>query len=182
MPSRTALAALRTVLERIAAPAASGLAGAGVLALVAMMAIVTIDVILRYFFNDPTVWAGEVASFLTVSVVFLGLAQNMRLGDHIRIDVFTNLLPTRPRLLLDVIAHAVGIVFSVVLFLGCWARFDNFWVRQTVSDSPVMIPLWIPMLPVLVGAAVFCLAAVAGFFVRFHELLSGEPIGPRNPE
>lgn len=175
------LSALRNVLNGIAAPAASGLAGAGVLALVAMMVIVTFDVILRYFFNDPTVWAGEVASFLTIAVVFLGLAQNMRLGDHIRIDVFTNLLSARPQLFLEVIAHAVGIVFSVVLLMGCWVRFDNFWVRQTVSDSPIMIPLWIPMLPVLAGAAVFCLAAVGGFVMRLHEFLSGDPVRPRSP-
>jgi hypothetical protein len=43
-----------------------------------------------------------------------------------------------------------------------------------------MIPLWIPMLPVLVGAAVFCLALVGGFVVRLHELLSGDPARPRN--
>ena len=168
------LSALRSVLKGTAAPATVGLAGAGVVALVAMMAIVTFDVILRYFFNDPTVWAGEVASFLTIWVVFFGLGQNMRQGDHIRIDVITNLLSRRMRLVLDVFAHAIAIVFSVVLFMGCWVRFDNFWVRRTVSDSPIMIPLWIPMLPVLVGAAVFGLAAVSGFVVRFHALLSDD--------
>lgn len=175
------LSAVRNVLNGLSAPAAYGLAGAGVLCLVAMMALVTFDVVLRYFFNDPTVWAGEVASFLTIAVVFLGLAQNMRLGDHIRIDVFTNLLSPRTQLFLDVIAHAIAIVFSVVLFMGCWTRFDNFWVRNTVSDSPVMIPLWIPMLPVLAGAAIFCFAAVAGFAARFHALLGGGPADPRNP-
>jgi len=168
------LSALRSVLERTAAPATVGLAGAGVVALVAMMAVVTLDVILRYFFNDPTVWADEVASFLTIWVVFFGLGQNMRQGDHIRIDVITNLLSRRIQLVLDVLAHAIAIVFSVVLLMGCWVRFDNFWVRHTTSDSPIMIPLWIPMAPVLVGAAVFCLAAVAGFVVRFHALLSGD--------
>jgi C4-dicarboxylate transporter DctQ subunit len=171
------LSGLRIALDRIAAPAAHVLAGAGVLALVAMMAIITFDVVLRYFFSDPTVWAGEVASFLTIAVVFLGLGQNMRRGDHIRIDALTKLLSPRAELVFDVIAHAVAIVFSVVLVMGCWVRFDNFWVRQTTSDSPMMVPLWIPMLPVLVGAAVFCLVAVCGFFIRFHALLSGDPAG-----
>ena len=171
------VSALRTVLNRIAAPATYGLAGAGVVALVAMMAIVTFDVILRYFFNDPTVWAGEVASFLTIAVVFLGLGHNMRQGDHIRIDVLAKLLSPRMQLVLDAVAHGVAVVFSVLLFMGCWLRFDNFWVRHTTSDSPLMIPLWIPMLPVLAGAAVFCLATVSGFALRFHALLSGEPPG-----
>ena len=169
------LSALRSALKRIAAPATLGLAGAGVVALVAMMAIVTLDVVLRYFFNDPTVWAGEVASFLTIAVVFLGLGQNLRRDDHIRIDVVTKLLSPRTQLVLNVLAHAIAIVFSVALFMGCWVRFDNFWVRRTTSDSPLMIPLWIPMLPVLLGAAVFCLAAVSGFVLHFHALLSDEP-------
>lgn len=176
------LSILRRVLTRIAAPTAFGFAGAGVLALVTMMAIVTFDVVLRYFFNDPTVWAGEVASFLTISVVFLGLGQNMWCGDHIRIDVFTNLLPVRVRFSLDVVAHAIAIVFAAALLAGCWLRFDNFWVRQTVSDSPIMVPLWIPMVPVLAGAAVFCLAAVAGFVMRFHALVGGAPIDSPKPE
>jgi TRAP-type C4-dicarboxylate transport system permease small subunit len=168
------LSALQSALKRTTAPATLGLAGAGVVALVAMMAVITFDVILRYFFNDPTVWAGEVASFLTIAVVFLGLGHNMRQGDHIRIDVITNLLSRRTQLVLDVLAHGAAIVFSVVLLMGCWVRFDNFWVRRTTSDSPIMIPLWIPMLPVLVGAAVFCLAAVSGFVVRSHALLSDD--------
>lgn len=176
------LSLLRKGFNRIAAPAASWLAGAGVLALVAMMFIVTFDVVLRYFFNDPTVWAGEIASFLTISVVFLGLAQNIRFNDHIRIDVFTSLLPTRARLFLDVAAYAVAVVFSLVLFMGCWDRFANFWMRHTVSDSPAMIPLWIPMVPVVLGAAVFGLASVAGFFLRCHQFLSREAVGLAKPE
>lgn len=169
------LSTLRTVTDRISASASYGLAGAGVVSMVAMMFIVTFDVILRYFFNAPTVWAGEVASFLTISVVFLGLAQNIRLDGHIRIDVFTNLMPERTRLLLNVIAHAVAIIFSVALLMACWLRFENFWIRQTVSDSPIMVPLWIPMVPVLIGAVGFCLASVAGFIAWFHALLTPDP-------
>ncbi len=169
---------LRKAMDKIFAPACYWLAGAGVVFLVTMMFIVTFDVILRYFFDNPTVWAGEVASFLTISVVFLGLAQNIRLDDHIRIDVFTNLMPERTRLLFDVIAHAVAIVFSVALFVACWLRFENFWIRQTVSDSPIMVPLWIPMVPVLIGAVGFCFAAVAGFIIRFQRLVVPDPDTP----
>lgn len=170
------LFSLQAFLHRVTAPAAYGLAGAGVLSIIAMMCVVTFDVIGRYLFNQPTVWADEVASFLMIAVVFCGLAQNLCLGDHIRIDVVTNLMSARTRFFLDLVAHAVCIVFATALFVACWTRFDNFWVRQTTSDSPIMLPLWIPAVPVLLGAAVFCLAAVAGFVTRLHALLSGTAI------
>lgn len=176
------LAVVRNVLNRVTAPAAYGLAGAGVLSVVAMMFVVTFDVIGRYVFNEPTVWAGEVAAFLMIAVVFLGLAQNLHQGGHIRIDILTSLVSARVRLFLDVIAHAIGVVFSVLLLWGCWIRFDNFWIRQTTSDSPIMIPLWIPMLPVMAGAVVFCLVAISGFVTNVHALLNGDPLAPGSGE
>jgi TRAP-type C4-dicarboxylate transport system permease small subunit len=125
-------------------------------------------------------WADEMASYLLIAIVFLGLAQNIRTNGHIRIDVITNLLRPRAHLILEVFAFAVGIVFSVVLIWGAWTRFDNFWTRHTLSDSPLMTPLWMAMVPVVVGAGVLGLAAVWGFVVSLHALLAGAtpPKGP----
>jgi TRAP-type C4-dicarboxylate transport system permease small subunit len=165
---------LRDGLTRLTAALTQGLAAAGVLCVVAMMVIVTYDVIARYVFNDPTTWAGEIASYLMIAIVFFGLAFNLRQGSHIRIDVLTNLAPARARQVLEVAAYAVGVVFSVLLLMGTWSRFENFWVRQTTSDSPLMTALWIPMVPVLLGAAILSLAMVAGFASTLHALLAGE--------
>jgi C4-dicarboxylate transporter DctQ subunit len=162
----------RLMFERASASVAYSAAAAGVLCVVVMMVMITFDVIARYVFNRPTMWADEMATYLMIAIVFLGLAQNLGRGDHIRIDVVTNLVPPHIRLFLEVFAHAVGIVFSAMLVVACWFRFDNFLVHKTTSDSPVMTELWIPMVPVLLGAVVFCLVMVAGFMTSFHALLN----------
>ena len=64
-----------------------------------MMVLTTADVVARYVFNSPTMWADEMASYLLIAIVFLGLAQNLRTDGHIRIDVITNLLSSRSRAL-----------------------------------------------------------------------------------
>jgi C4-dicarboxylate transporter DctQ subunit len=168
---------VRSLLDRAAAAAATGLAAAGVLCALAMMVLVTGDVIARYGFNSPTTWADEMASYLLIAIVFLGLAQNLRQGSHIRIDVLTSRLPGAARRVFEVFAYAAGVVFSVVLVAGCWVRFANFWERGTTSDSPLLTPLWIPMVPVLAGALVLALATLAGFVVHLHALLGA----PRPP-
>ena len=38
-----------------------------------MMVLTTADVIARYVFNNPTMWADEMASYLLIAIVFLGL-------------------------------------------------------------------------------------------------------------
>jgi C4-dicarboxylate transporter DctQ subunit len=158
--------------DRIVASLARGLCAAGVVCVVAMMVLTTADVIARYIFNSPTMWADEMASYLLIAIVFLGLAQNLCTDGHIRIDVVTNLVSPRARQMLEVFAFAIGIAFSAVLIAGTWTRFANFWVRHTLSDSPLMTPLWIAMVPVVVGAAVLGLAAVLGFIASLQVLLS----------
>ena len=70
-------------------------------------------------------------------------------------------------------AYAVGVCFPIVLIGGTWTRFDNFWTRHTLSDSPLMTPLWIAMVPVVVGAVVLGIAMVWGFITSLHALLAG---------
>src|SRR5690606_31904824 len=116
------------------------------------MVVVTQEVIARYVFNAPSTWSDEIASYLLIAIVFLGLAQDLRLDIHIRIDVVTNLVSNRVRAYLEVLAYIIGILFSIFLALAVWTRFLNFWTRNTASDSLLMTPLWIPMVPVLLGA------------------------------
>lgn len=143
---------------------------AGVLCVVAMMAVVTLEVISRYVFNSPSTWADEIASYLLIAIVFLGLAQDLRLDIHIRIDVVTSLVSARVRAYLGVFAYVIGIFFSILLAIGVWTRFLNFWTRNTTSDSLLMTPLWLPMIPVLLGAFVFVLAMVIGCLKAIVDL------------
>ena len=137
-----------------------------------MMLVVTLEVVSRYLLNAPTMWSDEIASYLLIAIVFLGLAQNLRLGDHIRIDIITNLVSAGIRLWLELFAYAVGLVFSITLGIGIWIRFNNFWMRNTLSDSPLMTPLWIPMVPVLLGAVILVLAMLAGLTTAARAVLS----------
>ena len=158
--------------DRTAAAASSLLAAAGVLCVIALMIVVTYEVVCRYVLNAPTAWSDEIASYLLISIVFLGLAQNLRRGDHIRIEIITARTSARVRVWFNLLAHAVGSVFSVMLLTGMWIRFQNFWSRDTLSDSPLMTPLWIPMTPVMIGAAIFVLAMLAGTMAALQSLLS----------
>lgn len=154
------------------ASAASWLAGAGVLCVISMTIVVTFEVVARYVLNAPTTWSDEIASYLLIAIVFLGLAQNLRLGDHIRIDIITNMVSAGARLWLELFAHVAGLAFSVLLTMGIWIRFHNFWMRNTVSDSPLMTPLWIPMAPVVLGAVILVFAMLAGLMKTTHAVLS----------
>lgn len=164
------------ITDRALSAIAFGLTAVGVVCVVAMMGLTTVDVIARYIFNSPTLWADEVSSYLLIAIVFLGLAPNVRQDAHIRIDVLTNLVAGWVRVALEMFAYGAGIVFSVLLLLGVWTRFANFYDRGIISDSPLMTPLWMPMVPVVIGAAVLVLTMVVGFIVATTALLGGRAL------
>ena len=65
-------------MSRVASVAAL-LAGFATLAIVLL---ISYDVAMRYFFNDPQIYVDEVSSFLEVLVVFGGTAYTFRGGGH----------------------------------------------------------------------------------------------------
>lgn len=167
---------MSSLVDRALGALAHGLMAVGVVCVIAMMGLTTIDVIARYVFNSPTLWADEIASYLLIAIVFMGLAPNVQQDGHIRIDVVTSIVSGSTRAALEAFAYGTGIVFSILMLLGVWVRFDNFWSRGTLSDSPLMTPLWMPMVPVVVGAAVLVLTMVVGFVTTSRALLTGQTL------
>jgi C4-dicarboxylate transporter, DctQ subunit len=174
--------ALYQLIDRLIASVARGLCAAGVVCVVAMMVLTTGDVVARYVFNSPTMWTDEMASYLLIAIVFLGLAQNLLTDGHIRIDVATSHVSPGARRVLEVLAFAVAVLFSIILIAGTWTRFANFWTRNTLSDSPLMTPMWIAMVPVVIGAAALGIASVWGFVSSLHALASGAEATPKAQE
>lgn len=81
-------------------------------AFVCMTAIVFVNVVFRYLFNDPVPGADELATLGFTWAVFLGAAAGVRQRLHIGIEFLTALLPPRPR-------AAVGLL--VALLMGFFA-------------------------------------------------------------
>lgn len=91
------------------------LALSGALA-VAIMVIVLQDVVRRYAFNDPSVWALDVASFLLVYLFFLALAPALQSGSHVTVDLFNEVLPAGLQRHLMRLGHVLVVVFGCVFF------------------------------------------------------------------
>jgi TRAP-type mannitol/chloroaromatic compound transport system permease small subunit len=87
-----------------------------------LIASMCYEVIARYVFHAPTIWAYELTYLLTGSGWLLGMAYTLRKGAHIRIDVvYLNLSP-RGQALVDVACY----ILILLPFL--------IWVTSTLDD------------------------------------------------
>ncbi len=120
----------------------------------ALVLLVTVDVVLRYFFDAPLRWSRDANGLLLLITMFGALPHAWDAGYHIRMELFYDRFRDRRRGLADVASALCGILFFGLLALQA-ARFVPFMagVRETGED--LMIPLWPFMAFVSLSAFVF---------------------------
>ena len=101
------------------------------------------EVVARYAFNAPTVWANPIVSYLLCAMIFLAMPEMTRTAQHISINILIDALSPASARVMGIVVKLVG---CVACFLGAWitgtetsAQFVNG--IQTISFFPV--PKWI---------------------------------------
>ncbi|MGD8564298.1 MAG: TRAP transporter small permease subunit, partial [Desulfarculaceae bacterium] len=79
-------------------------------------ALVLFEVVLRYVFNSPTVWANELTQMLFGAYVILSGAYIMRWGGHVNVDILYSRLSDKTRAVMDIATS-----FLFFLFVGMMA-------------------------------------------------------------
>jgi TRAP-type C4-dicarboxylate transport system permease small subunit len=146
------------LIHRLARVAAL-LAGVATLAIVLL---ISYDVLMRYFFNRPQVFVDEVASFLEVLIVFGGAAYTFVHGGHVRVDALTNHLPRAARAWLRTLTLGLGILFlAIVIWVTTVSAFTAASYGRVSTVMPY--PLAWPMALIPAGLALMALAMLVAF-------------------
>ncbi len=75
---------------------------------IGIMAIVVVEVFMRYFLNRPQTWVVETAEFGILYIAFLGAAYLLKQEWHVKIDMVLSQLPPRGQALLNTITSVLG--------------------------------------------------------------------------
>jgi len=155
------------VIGRVARSAAT-LAGLAVLAIVVL---ITYDVLMRFFFDQPQLFVDEAASFLEVLVIFGGLAYAFRTGTHVRVDLLTTHLPRRARARLRALALGLGLVFlAIVIWTTAQSALTAY--RYGRVSAVMLYPLWAPMLVIPLGLALLAVVMLIALAAQLRALRS----------
>ncbi|MFC1867307.1 TRAP transporter small permease [Thermodesulfobacteriota bacterium] len=101
---------------------------------------VFVDVILRYFFNRPSLWVTEMSGHLLMYVIFLGVAYSLQEGFHIRVDFVMDRLRQPTSRIVNLITSLSSMCFCLVLLwqtsIMTWSAFSKGWVSPTLLSVP----------------------------------------------
>ena len=123
--------------------------------LLPLMVITTLEVVARYAFKRPTIWAWDVNIILFGAIVAVGGAYNLLYNGHVRVDVIVSHLSRRTVAILDLVTAALFFFLMVILL---WQTGLNG--VSSFEKREVMTSLWAPPiypLKMLLPLAVFLL-------------------------
>lgn len=114
------------------------------------------EVILRYFFNSPTIWSGELIGYLFGVMTFMSGAYCLRHEQHIRLDLFRGRLGVRGRAVLDMATSGFTYLFLIMLIwqgtTGALESTQSLLTSGTVWNPPYWPFSWfLPLGALLVG-------------------------------
>jgi TRAP-type C4-dicarboxylate transport system permease small subunit len=127
----------------------------------ALVALVTLDVILRYVFDSPLQWARDVSGLLLLMSISAALPHAWDRSYHIRMEVVYDRFSPERRRSLDVLSAVAGIVFFGMMSIQA-ARYVPFMMRTGETGEDLLWPLW----PYMAFMAFCGLVTVARLFAN----------------
>jgi TRAP-type mannitol/chloroaromatic compound transport system permease small subunit len=133
------------------------------------------EVVARYVFHAPTVWAFDVSYMLYGSFFMLGAAYALFRGGHIRTDMFYSRWSPEKQGLIDAICYLFfffpGMAF--LLYMGGVEAWHSWTIRETSDQSPWHPPLYPFKAVIPITAIMLLVQGFAEFLKSLYAMRTG---------
>jgi TRAP-type transport system small permease protein len=140
------------------------------LTLLAMVAIVTADIVLRNTLRTGFGWANEITEYALYVITLLTAPWLLRCGQHVRIDMILAIVPPRLAWLMEAAADLVGLAASLVLVWYGTVMTAQSARLGSLTIKNLVFPEWWLLAPLPI-----CFALLALEFVFRFQRLIGAP-------
>lgn len=86
-----------------------------VAALAVMSAVIGAQVFMRYVMHNSLSWSEELARYVFILMVYVGISYGVKRRKHICVEAFTMWMPRRAQIVIEIISDLIFMVFAVVV-------------------------------------------------------------------
>jgi TRAP-type mannitol/chloroaromatic compound transport system permease small subunit len=133
------------------------------------------EVVARYFFNAPTVWANDIATMLYGAFFMLGSAYALQRQQHIRTDFLYEKWSPRTKGIVDSILY-IFLYFpglGIFLWIGWQYAFKSVRLQECIITSPWMPFIWPLKLCIPVATFLLLLQGVSELVKSLYAASTG---------
>ena len=138
-----------------------------------MVAVIFYQVIMRYVFNNSSVWSEELGRFLFVWITWIGISIGARRLEHIKVMMLVDKMPFKMSRMVNIFAEFVVIA---VCAITAYYSYSLILSQNHVSFAAIKISMSWGYLAVFLGCVIMCLRCLHIVHVNLRELRQGSPI------
>lgn len=141
-----------------------------------LIGVLVFEVVMRYVFDAPTVWAHEGSGFLFGAYFMFAGAYALRHGAHIKVDIFYKRFPLHMRSRLDLFTWMLFYIFCIaLLWYGGRAAWSSVavWEHSATMWGP---PIWPIKLVLPIAVALMAVQGVTKTINDFYIVMKGNPV------
>lgn len=140
-----------------------------------MIASLVFEVICRYFFNAPTIWAGDLSTILYGAFFMLGSAYTLQCQQHIRTDFLYENWSTRTKGFVDTIIYIVCYFpgLGIFLWLSWTYALKSTQLQERIISSPWMPYIWPLKLCIPLSVALLLIQGVSELIKSIYAARTG---------
>lgn len=136
-----------------------------------IVALMSVNVLLRYLFSVGSVWAQELEWHLLVPLILFGMSYALRHGEHVRVDILYGRFTARNKARVDLLSATLGIAISIIIIWLSLHYVEQAYVIDEGSADPGGLPhryLIKALIPV--GFALLLLQSIAAALKSMEQL------------
>lgn len=122
------------------------------------------QVFLRYVLNTGYPWSEGILITLVVWAAMIGGSRAVRDRLHVRVEVFADALPARPRKVVNLLSHTISLAYCGLMAWFGWLYTKFVWQLGNVSVS-AYIPEWLIYGVVPVALSLFVIRYVQQIWI-----------------
>jgi TRAP-type mannitol/chloroaromatic compound transport system permease small subunit len=142
-----------------------------------IMTILLFEVLLRFIFNSPTIWAHELSLHFFGFYSVLAGAYVLLYNQHVKIDIIYLRFSERGRAIIDCFTYILFFMFIIILLrYGIMIAWRAVELKQAVSPSPWGSPIWPTKVAVPVAAFLILMQGIAQFIRTITFAVTGKEL------
>ena len=135
-----------------------------------MVAVIFYQVIMRYVFNNSSVWSEELGRFLFVWITWIGISIGARRLEHIKVMMLVDKMPFKASRAVNIFAEFVVIA---VCAITAYYSYSLMLSQNHVSFAAIKISMTWGYLAVFLGCVIMCLRCLLIAYDNLRELREG---------
>ncbi len=82
-----------------------------------MSLIIGVQVFMRYVMKSSLSWSEEIARYMFIWMVYIGISYGVKMKKHIKIDAAVKIFPNKIRKYLYIVSDLIFLVFTIIIIL-----------------------------------------------------------------